>query len=87
MGINKYKIKKWVKMIFGKSIHHVNQGIGKIYNLNFIKGYYNDLTEKVLRGEELDSVGVPITITDTGKKYIFQLLFFNMGLELMIYIY
>ncbi|MDR0935025.1 MAG: D-glucuronyl C5-epimerase family protein [Erysipelotrichaceae bacterium] len=52
MGVNKYNIKKWWNMIRGKSIYHVNQGVGKVYSFDEIKGYYNDLTEKVLKNEE-----------------------------------
>lgn len=47
MGISIYKIKKWTKMLTGRSISHVNQGMGKIYSKDDIRGYYNNLTEKV----------------------------------------
>ena len=32
MGISLYKIKKWYKMMTGKSISHVNQGVGTCYS-------------------------------------------------------
>lgn len=37
MGISLYKIKKWTKMLIGKSISHVDQGVGKIYSVDEIK--------------------------------------------------
>ena len=35
-------------MITGQSLEHVKQGL-KIYSISEIKGYYNDLTEKVTK--------------------------------------
>lgn len=52
MGLSIKNIKKWWKMINGKSIGHVQQNIGKIYSFKEIKGYYNDLTNKVLKDNE-----------------------------------
>ncbi len=49
MGVSIYNIKKWTKMVLGKSIMHVDQGVGKIYSKERIAGYYNDLTEKVTK--------------------------------------
>ena len=39
---------KWYKMIIGKSIQHVPQGEGKVYSKTYLRGYYNDLTNKFL---------------------------------------
>ena len=45
---NKLKlIKRWKDMLTGKSTFNVKQGVGKIYSETEIKGYYNDLTNKV----------------------------------------
>lgn len=52
MSLNFNNIKKWTKMIFGKSISHVKQGVGKCYSFEEVKGYYNDLTNKVLRDKK-----------------------------------
>ena len=51
MGISLYKIKKWYKMMTGKSISHVNQGVGTCYSKTEVAGYYNDLTEKVTKDD------------------------------------
>ena len=57
MSISLYKIKKWTNMLRGKSVHHVLQDEGKLYSKTEIRGYYNNLTEKVSRfGREDNSV-------------------------------
>lgn len=48
MGVNLFKIKKWTKMLRGNSVYHVNQNEGKYYSKTEVKGYYNNLTDKVL---------------------------------------
>ena len=40
-------LKRWTKIILGKSAAAVQQGIGRCYDKNEIRGYYNDLTNKV----------------------------------------
>ena len=66
-------------MIFGKSNYHVNQGVGKCYSKETIKGYYNDLTEKVTRfGNNDDSI--PVTVLDNGEKMYFSTTIFQYGL-------
>ena len=40
-------LRRWMNMLFGKSQFHVEQGRGKCYSLSTVKGYYNDLTNKV----------------------------------------
>ena len=79
MGISLYKIKKWSKMLSGKSISHVNQGVGKIYSVDSIKGYYNNLTEKVSKREELGDK-VPMSSVDTGEVVFFPIEIFQYGL-------
>lgn len=79
MGISVYKIKKWTKMVLGNSISHVNQGEGKIYSKEDVRGYYNDLTEKVTRRENLGS-SVPLSNVDTGEKIYFSIEIFQYGL-------
>jgi len=81
MGINKYKIKKWFKMLTGKSILHVEQGMGKFFIPGEIHGYYNDLTNKVLLDKEaLDGQKLPVTYDDNGKQVIFATTIFQYGL-------
>ena len=47
MAVNVVQIQRWTKMLLGKSVEHVHQGVGKVYSKDEIKGYYNDLTKKV----------------------------------------
>jgi hypothetical protein len=79
MGVTLFKVKKWTKMLLGKSVYHVNQGLGRCYSVNRITGYYNDLTEKVtLFG--MESSDVPTTLVDTGAKIYFSIAIFQYGL-------
>lgn len=79
MGISIYKIKKWARMIAGKSIYHVNQGPGLLFSKTELKGYYNNLTEKVLRCT-CPSNEVPSSIVDSGEKVFFSIAIFQYGL-------
>lgn len=66
-------------MITGKSILHVNQPIGKVYSKYEIKGYYNDLTEKVLKGN-LSKDELPKVEEKKGKLIEFPGAIFQYGL-------
>lgn len=79
MGINFHKMKKWTNMILGKSSYHVNQNEGMFYSKTEVKGYYNNLTEKITRFGK-PSVLVPKTIVDTGKEIFFPIAIFQYGL-------
>lgn len=79
MSVSVYKIKKWLKMIAGKSIYHVNQGPGLYYSKDELRGYYNDLTEKVLRNGD-DSNKIPKITVDSGECLYFSIAIFQYGL-------
>lgn len=79
MGINRYKLKKWKDMILGKSIHHVNQNEGLIFSVDLVKGYYNNLTEKVTR-RRIDDNSVPKSFIDSGDEIYFSIEIFQYGL-------
>ena len=81
--ISKSLIKKWTNMVRGKSVFHVTQNEGKYYSLDEVKGYYNDLTEKVPATTNLDISGVPINIISNGsmtKQVYFPITVFQFGL-------
>lgn len=65
-------------MIIGKSISHVNQGVGTCYSKNEVMGYYNDLTEKVTKDDS--NILVPKYRVDTGKEIFFSIGIFQYGL-------
>lgn len=79
MALNKFYIKKWIKMISGKSILHVNQCSGKHYDKYHINGYYNDLTEKVTKSN-IDINDLPKTLLPNGKTIDFSIAIFQYGL-------
>lgn len=78
MGVSLYKIKKWYRMLTGKSISHVNQGVGTCYSKTEVAGYYNDLTEKVTRDNP--DILVPKYHVDTGEEIYFSIGIFQYGL-------
>ncbi len=49
MAVTWRNLKKWAKMITGRSLVHVHQNVGRFYSKDRIRGYYNDLREKVTR--------------------------------------
>lgn len=79
MSVSVFKIKKWFNMLSGKSVYHVCQNEGMIYSIDEIKGYYNNLTEKVTRfgmpGTEIPKIRV-----DTGEELYFPITIFQYGL-------
>lgn len=79
MGISLFKIKKWTNMLLGKSAYHVDQGVGLCYDAREVRGYYNNLTEKVTRfGTQ--GAEVPRTKVDTGEEIYFSIAIFQYGL-------
>ncbi|MBE6639339.1 MAG: thioredoxin [Ruminococcaceae bacterium] len=82
MAVNGYLIKKWVRMLRGKSILHVNQGLGTQMDVSQIRGYYNDLTEKVIRDEaNVSNVSyIPQFETASGECVYFPVMIFQYAL-------
>lgn len=78
MSVSLYKIKKWYKMLTGKSISHVNQGEGTLWSKTDVAGYYNDLTEKVTKDNP--DITVPKYHVDTGEEIYFSIGIFQYGL-------
>lgn len=81
MAISFFNIKKWWRMLRGKSILHVNQGIGTCYSVSAINGYYNDMTEKVTKNpQKLCRDGIPLTEVQGGEPIVFPVCVFQYGL-------
>lgn len=59
---------KWLKMLCGKDVLHVEQGLGSMFVPGALKGYYNDMTDKVIKNENTDETGLPFNITASGEK-------------------
>lgn len=75
-------LKRWFNMLTGKSSFHVKQDIGKCYSISEIKGYYNDLTNKVSEKTILDKNGIPINTTISNIEVYFPISIFQYGLGL-----
>nr|WCG92637.1 hypothetical protein [Lactococcus lactis] len=75
-------LKRWFNMVTGKSSFHVKQGEGKYFSKYEIKGYYNDLTNKVSNKTVIDSNGIPINTTIANLETYFPISIFQYGLGL-----
>ena len=81
MAINLYNIKKWLKMLTGKSIYHVNQDLGKQFIPGELRGYFNNMTEKVTKAPELlNSETLPTLKIQSGEEVYFPVAIFQYGL-------
>lgn len=76
-----HQIKRWYLMLTGKSVWHVNQDIGKCFAKDEIRGYYNNMTEKVTKMPNLlDSDEMPKLNLAEGKFTYFPVAIFQYGL-------
>ncbi|MCM1450210.1 MAG: D-glucuronyl C5-epimerase family protein [Clostridiales bacterium] len=82
MALSMFKIKRWIKMLSGKSIDHVNQDKGKCFSTNGkISGYYNNLTEKVTKNPGiLNSDELPMLQPENMEPVYFPVAIFQYGL-------
>lgn len=81
MAVSMHQIKRWYLMLIGKSIWHVNQDIGKYFDKNEIRGYYNNMTEKVTKMPELlGKDELPKLNLESGKFTYFPVAIFQYGL-------
>lgn len=82
MGLSFKKIKRWFLMMTGKSIYHVNQNMGKFFVPGELKGYFNNLTEKVIKDNQaiLEPGNLPIFITEKGEEIVFPVAAFQYAL-------
>lgn len=62
----------------GASVLHMEQGKGKFYSKDLIRGYYSDLRHKV-QGH-VDKDGIPYNITNYGERIYFCIAIFQYGL-------
>lgn len=71
-------------MLMGKSILHVNQDVGKFFQTNCIKGYYNNMVEKVrMEDYYLESDEMPFIKTESGSKFEFPVAIFQYAFGLL----
>lgn len=73
-------IKKWFKILLGKSDLHKEQGIGKYYSKEKVAGYYNDLRHKINWSLGFDDNGIPLVQDSEGNKLYFTITIAQYGL-------
>lgn len=81
MGLSIYNIRKWYKMLTGKSIMHVKQDMGKCFVPGKLEGYFNNMTEKVTKDPEtLEKKTIPMTTDEIAGVVYFPVAIFQYGL-------
>lgn len=81
MPISVFHIKRWIKMVSGNSAEHVNQTIGLYFSQKEIKGYYNNLTDKVnIEPKWLDTDKIITVKQAGGENIIFPVAVFQYAL-------
>ena len=75
-------------MLTGKSVLHVNQNLGKHFEVKELKGYYNNMMEKVSYVPHLvDSDEFPVLHTESGEIFVFPVAVFQFAFGLLDYYY
>jgi hypothetical protein len=78
-------LKRWIGMATGNNLMAIPQGMGKIYSIEDIQGYYNDLTGKVSKKALLDDDGIPMNKIVSGEVVYFPITIFQYALGLWDY--
>lgn len=73
-------LKRWAKIVSGKTAVAVDQGQGQAYEIGSLAGYYNDLTGKVTDSTLLDEGGIPLSVIAGGERVHFPIAIFQYGL-------
>lgn len=75
-------------MLTGKSVLHVNQDLGRHFCKDELRGYYNNMKEKVSYQPHLvDSSELPILNTESGGVFHFPVAIFQFAFGLLDYYY
>lgn len=64
-------VARWTRMVLGRSYYHVPQNIGKAFIPGRLEGYFNDLTAKSRWCGPVDDKGIPVNVTEDGRKVYF----------------
>lgn len=73
-------LKRWAKIVAGKTEVAVEQGPGRACRVGELAGYWNDLTGKVSPNTLLDGDGVPLSVIAGGEKVRFPIAIFQYAL-------
>lgn len=82
MALSIFQIKRWTKMLLGKSVEHVHQNRGVAYSTKEIRGYYNDFREKITLGDLsiLNTEKMPVLNLADGGTTVFPVAVFQYAL-------
>jgi len=62
---------RWIQMLLGRSYYHLPQGLGRVFEPGRLRGYFNDLTGKALWPGPTDDKGIPVNLTEDGRRVYF----------------
>lgn len=62
---------RWIQMLLGRSYYHLPQGLGRVFEPGRLRGYFNDLTGKTLWPGPTDDKGIPVNLTEDGRRVYF----------------
>ncbi|MBR5527380.1 MAG: thioredoxin [Clostridia bacterium] len=79
MAVTRYQLKKWIKKYVLKTQQGFRQGVGTVYSKDELKGYYNDLREKVT-DKPLPENELPKSFIDSGEQIHFSIGIMQYGL-------
>ena len=79
MAVTRYQLKKWFRKYILRTQKSFRQGIGTVYSRDEVKGYYNDLREKVT-DTPLPDGQLPKSYTVSGEQVYFSIGIFQYGL-------
>lgn len=72
--------RKWLLIARGRSYFHVQQGVGRFYERQAIRGYYNDLRRKAEWDGLTDRNGVPLNRIQDGEPLYFPIMLTQFAL-------
>lgn len=64
-------MRRWTRMVLGRSYYHIPQGVGKAFQPGVLSGYFNDLTGKTDWKGLLDDNGIPVIQLQDGSVHHF----------------
>lgn len=84
MSLSLKNIKRWYLMLTGQSIYHVNQSLGLYFSEKCIRGYYNNMMQKVLMDSKyVYSDLMPSLDLENGQKFFFPVGIFQYAFGLL----
>lgn len=73
-------LQRWARVATGRSYWHQSQALGRSFEPEKLRGYFNDLTGKTSWGGHVDEAGIPLTVSIDGSLFAFPTAIFQKAL-------